>query len=128
MKEQFEKKLNNREYISTNLFNFVKKDFQDLIPENFDLEKYNEEVIILGLNKLFPHDNINMNWIELLFKSSPDEEKIPHAEERRLFYVGLTRTKNDVYLLVNENPNLRSQYINDIYSIIRDVNDEKKDS
>ena len=29
-----------------------------------------------------------------------DYEKYPYAEERRLFYVALTRTKNDVYLLV----------------------------
>ena len=43
---------------------------------------------------------------------------IPFAEERRLFYVALTRTKNNVYLLVNKNPEKRSQYINEIYNII----------
>ena len=31
---------------------------------------------------------------------SNDYEKYPYAEERRLFYVALTRTKNNVYLLV----------------------------
>jgi DNA helicase-4 len=29
-----------------------------------------------------------------------DEEEYPYAEERRLFYVALTRTKNDVWLMV----------------------------
>ena len=32
-----------------------------------------------------------------------DKESYPYEEERRLFYVGLTRTKNKVYILVNRN-------------------------
>ncbi|MDF2545772.1 MAG: hypothetical protein K0R93_670 [Anaerosolibacter sp.] len=31
-----------------------------------------------------------------------EEESFPYAEERRLFYVALTRTKNSVYLLINK--------------------------
>ena len=34
---------------------------------------------------------------------SPNFEKYPYSEERRLFYVALTRTKNYVYLLVPKN-------------------------
>lgn len=30
----------------------------------------------------------------------PEAEEYEHAEERRLFYVALTRTKNRVYLLI----------------------------
>ena len=30
------------------------------------------------------------------------KENYPYEEERRLFYVALTRTKNEVYLLVNK--------------------------
>lgn len=38
---------------------------------------------------------------------SKDYEKYPYSEERRLFYVGLTRTKNKVYLLVpRKNPSV----------------------
>ena len=33
----------------------------------------------------------------------PQKEKYRYAEERRLFYVALTRTKNNVFLLVNKN-------------------------
>lgn len=44
--------------------------------------------------------------------------KIAFAEERRLFYVALTRTKNNVYLLVNKNITKRSPFINEIYNII----------
>ena len=33
----------------------------------------------------------------------PNEENFLYAEERRLFYVALTRTKNNVYLLVKKN-------------------------
>ena len=31
-----------------------------------------------------------------------DKEYIPYEEERRIFYVALTRTKNKVYILVNK--------------------------
>jgi DNA helicase-4 len=33
----------------------------------------------------------------------PKLDKYPYSEERRLFYVALTRTKNKVYLLINKN-------------------------
>lgn len=36
-----------------------------------------------------------------------DEDEFPYAEERRLFYVALTRTRNKVYLMVNDrNPSM----------------------
>ena len=47
-------------------------------------------------------------------------ESIDFPEERRLFYVALTRTKNNVYLLVNRNPKLRSKFIEELYLIMRD--------
>lgn len=76
-----------------------------------------DEVIVIGLNKRFPHIGYNNFWFIELFTPSPLSEPIPHAEERRLFYVALTRTKNYVYLLVNKNPNMRSSFINEIYNI-----------
>ena len=37
----------------------------------------------------------------------PKKEKCKYSEERRLFYVGITRTKNEVYLLANKkNPSI----------------------
>lgn len=38
-------------------------------------------------------------WINKLFKTKSKEEPIEHAEERRIFYVALTRTKNKVYIM-----------------------------
>ena len=32
-----------------------------------------------------------------------DKDYIPFEEERRLFYVALTRTKNSIYIMVNQN-------------------------
>ena len=81
-----------------------------------------DEVIIIGLDSSFPRNHTGLFWMESLFKNKLQEEKIPFAEERRLFYVALTRTKNYVYLLANNDPNNRSPFINEIYNIIKESN------
>ena len=45
----------------------------------------------------FPNKLINSKLIEELH---PSDKSYIYAEERRLFYVALTRTKNYVYILV----------------------------
>lgn len=75
-----------------------------------------DEVIIIGLNEKFPCIQGDFWLIEIL-KDYWYTEKIPFAEERRLFYVALTRTKNNVYLLVNKNPLYRSKFVNEIYNM-----------
>lgn len=60
-----------------------------------------------------------MTWIEELYKNKIIEEAIPFAEERRLFYVALTRTKNHVYLLCDINKERRSEFISELSEIIR---------
>ena len=40
---------------------------------------------------------INIQYINI-----KDQNYILHEEERRLFYVALTRTKNKIYILVNK--------------------------
>ena len=99
--------------------------YDDLIIDGMTIHKSkgltSDEVIMIGLNQKFPKSSFSMFWLENLFKSFPEEEGIPFAEERRLFYVGLTRTKNYVYLLVNKEPKLRSPFINEIYNTIHQV-------
>ena len=77
-----------------------------------------DEVIVIGLNKSFPSIKYDIPWFDLVYKNKPVEEAIPFAEERRLFYVALTRTKNRVYLLRDDNPKGRSEFISEIESII----------
>lgn len=79
-----------------------------------------DEVIIIGLNNSFPHKDYDKYWFISLFKQRKLNEPIVDAEERRLFYVALTRTKNYVYLLVNSNSKLRSPFVNEIYNIIKE--------
>ena len=79
-----------------------------------------DEVIIIGLNRNFPKNNNSDFWMLNLFKEKLVEEDIAFAEERRLFYVALTRTKNRVYLLVNKDPKSRSCFVNEIYNIIKE--------
>jgi DNA helicase-4 len=77
-----------------------------------------DEVIIIGLNERFPSNRDDSYWYKTLYKSVLKEQNIEQAEERRLFYVALTRTKNKVYLLVDENIKRRSSFIQEINDII----------
>lgn len=62
-----------------------------------------ETVIIISLeNNIWGFPN-KIKDEKILKYVLPKKEKYKYAEERRLFYVALTRTKNEVYLLVNRN-------------------------
>lgn len=76
-----------------------------------------DEVIVIGLNKNFPSSDKSNYWIISLFRYPSVIEKIPYVEERRLFYVALTRTKNKVYLLINKEETKQSIFINEIRKI-----------
>lgn len=57
-----------------------------------------DQVIVLNLSdNNFPLKYENEYWITKALRPS-NNEKYPFAEERRIFYVALTRTKNKVYL------------------------------
>ena len=59
-----------------------------------------DNVIILNLrNQLLGFPN-KMSDDPILSHLLSDSEEFPHAEERRLFYVALTRTKNEVILFI----------------------------
>ncbi|MBQ6816944.1 MAG: hypothetical protein IJO27_00770 [Bacilli bacterium] len=61
------------------------------------LEEENVIVINLKNNNLgFPNQITDH---QVLKHVSCKEDNYPHAEERRLFYVAITRTKNTTYLL-----------------------------
>ena len=73
-----------------------------------------DNVIIINLeNKLlgFPNKLENSDILKYVILN---KEKYIYDEERRLFYVALTRTKNNVYLLVNKNN--PSIFVNEIIS------------
>ena len=71
-----------------------------------------DQVIVLNLSdKAFPSHYNKDYWIVKALRPINDED-YPFAEDRRLFYVALTRTKNKVYLLVpDDNP---SRFVNEI--------------
>ena len=102
-------------------------DINNYIDENFKVEKdgaislKNKNIDLRYLtvhkSKGLEADNVivvNMNNDKLGFPSQIEEDKILrlvnkskekflYEEERRLFYVALTRTKNNVYLLTQKN-------------------------
>src|SRR5690606_9985144 len=73
-----------------------------------------DNVIILNLNNSllgFPNKMTDDPILSLLLS---DEEEYRFAEERRLFYVALTRTKNEVILLIPPDTSLfAEELIND---------------
>lgn len=78
-----------------------------------------DEVIIIGLDRDFPINERSNFWLEDLFKPKDNEENFRNAEERRVFYVALTRTKNHVFLLVNNDASCRSSFVEEIYQIVK---------
>ena len=59
----------------------------------------------------FPNENRNEAIIEALL---PSLDSFPHSEERRLFYVGLTRSRNKSYIIAD--PTAPSDFITEILS------------
>ena len=96
--------------------------YEDINLEGMTMHKSKgltfDEVIVIGLNKRFPDKDHYSYWLMSIFENPLLEEPIPFAEERRLFYVALTRTKNNVYLLVDKNTQNRSPFIEEIKNII----------
>ena len=78
-----------------------------------------DQVIVFGLReKIFPSKGRAYHWIFEYFKLDTIREEMPFAEERRLFYVALTRTKNKVYLVVPKSSKAKSEFINEIESLM----------
>ncbi|MFZ4701310.1 MAG: topoisomerase DNA-binding C4 zinc finger domain-containing protein, partial [Candidatus Methylumidiphilus sp.] len=112
-----------------------KHDLQVLFP-NFDINnitvhaakgKEADYVIILGMEKGkfgFPSEMESDALLEFLL---PENEPFMFAEERRLFYVALTRARHRVYLVYN--PLMTSKFIKELikgeeYPICTDEFDE----
>ena len=84
------------------------------IHKSKGLESDNVIMINLTNNYLGLPSKIKENKILRLV--SKESDKYPYSEERRLFYVGLTRTKNYTYLLVpKHNPSI---FINELKSLL----------
>ncbi len=78
-----------------------------------------DQVIVFGLRKkLFPSKGRPSHWIFEYFKLDSITESMPFAEERRLFYVALTRTKNKVYLVVPKSKINKSEFIKEIEDLL----------
>lgn len=74
-----------------------------------------DQVIILNVtNKNFPEEARKTFWIKNLFDDHEFVEKFPDAEERRVFYVALTRTKKDVYLLTPREKSKESPFVREL--------------
>ena len=78
-----------------------------------------DEVIVVGYDASIPSEKTGLFWIEDVFKNKIIEEGIDFPEERRVFYVALTRTKNKVYFLVDSSN--ESDFVKELSSI--DIND-----
>lgn len=99
------KELNNNNLLVLGRNNFdIKKFSKENIPEFMSVHSSKgleaDSVILINMVDNiygFPNKLINSKLIEVLH---PSDKSYIYAEERRLFYVALTRTKNYVYILV----------------------------
>jgi len=76
-----------------------------------------DDAIILDLKQgVFPSTRMEKNIVYCYYRKTGKvwEESYPFAEERRLFYVALTRTKNKVYLLSSENKKEESIFVTEL--------------
>lgn len=78
--------------------------------------------IVFGLGSFFPREHIPDYWIIELFAPKTNPEGIRFAEERRVFYVALTRTKNCVFLMKCENDKYCSPFIEEILKLQNEYN------
>jgi DNA helicase-4 len=65
----------------------------------------------------FPNENKDEAIIEALL---PSLDSYPHSEERRLLYVGLTRSRNKVYVIAN--PTAPSSFVTELLAPKYDIN------
>lgn len=79
--------------------------------------------IVFGLGAFFPRDRRPDFWMLELFSPKPEREKIRFAEERRVFYVALTRTRNCVFLLKCDDNKYCSPFINEILELQQSESD-----
>lgn len=114
-------------------FNFKKPALQGLKQQYPKLEcqfmtvhaskgKEADYIILLGMEKGkhgFPSEKATHPLLELLL---PKAEAFEHAEERRLFYVALTRAKHHVYLIsdANKASSFIRELVKDKYEMLTD--------
>lgn len=76
---------------------------------------YDQVILLNGLNlvKGFPSQMKDHELVKL-FKQEDDNKAIEWAEERRLFYVAMTRTKNKLYIMSPKDRKYRSDFVKEI--------------
>ena len=77
---------------------------------------YDQVILLNGLNvvKGFPSQMKDEPIIAYLKSQKVTDEKIEYPEERRLFYVAMTRTKNKLYIMYPRNIDDRSSFVREI--------------
>ncbi len=106
-----------KKYLDLNIFKLEKDGYIYLLKNNYCYARYltihkakgleSDNVIIINLENDFygfPSKQIDEKVLSLVKK--PTDASIKYAEERRLFYVAITRSKNKVYLYLSSNESI----------------------
>jgi len=108
---------NQKEVLDKVIKNIPSKDFLIIGRNNSDIKDIKQKAMTVHKSKGLEADNVIIVGLEDKINGFPnkirndnvlkyvlnDQDNYPYEEERRLFYVALTRTKNNNYLLVNKN-------------------------
>ena len=110
-------------FIKPDNFKKIQSQFKNLKIEYKTIHKskglQSDYVIILNVNKGkygFPSEITDDPLLGLVMQK---KEMFPFAEERRVFYVALTRTKKEVYLVVNSNS--PSDFVDELSKSRKDI-------
>lgn len=95
------------------------KDHPDMIIDAMSVHNAKglgaDQVILLNVTKDdFPCKTKDEMWLKEIFKPIQYTEPFNDAEDRRIFYVALTRTKKDSYILIPKNEKHVSPYIKEL--------------
>lgn len=80
---------------------------------------YDRVILLNGIEGThgFPsqiQDELIINYLKEMLDEEPNNSNVMYPEERRLFYVALTRTKNELYILTPNDYNYRSSFVREI--------------
>ena len=118
--KEFVNKINNKEYISNYLFEYIKDNNSEVIPNNFDIDKYNSDILdkILDEGREFTREIARNKFIDMKNLQSMADCVKEVIERYDSSDIQKQLNDNYEYALANHTWEMRGQEIIDFYESI----------